>query len=253
MTETTVGQFVVPPTAGVDAAASQIAAASQTGPVAAGIVPSLRKATVISNNGGTPPTCTITFDGTTNVTGIQYVTSWDPVANDVVNCFILDGVAWITEKVRTVLDPPPPAPPVFPMAIGRQTGTQTMASGSNYGANVCESVEYDSDGMIINANTFRPPTAGYYVMTASVVFSTAPVGGTYRQLGIYLNVSTQYGFIRAEQASGGFPNSVGAALNVTSMPIYCNGSGDSLQAIVAQNSGSAIDLIGCYGAAWRVR
>jgi hypothetical protein len=51
----------------------------------ASIVPSLRQATVVSSDGGSPPTCTITFDGGATFTpGVRYLASYTPAAGNVV-------------------------------------------------------------------------------------------------------------------------------------------------------------------------
>lgn len=92
---TTVGQFTVSATAGIQAAAAQIAATTQSDPQASGMVPALRQGIVISSDGGTPPTCTVTFDGVTNVAGIQYLEAYFPTVADLVVCVIIGGSTWI--------------------------------------------------------------------------------------------------------------------------------------------------------------
>jgi len=92
---TRVGQFTVPPSLAVHRAAAAVAKNTQSGSQAAGIVPGLRQGTVVSYDGGTPPSCTVTFDGTTNVPGVQYMSSYFPTAGDLVSCLTLNGTTQI--------------------------------------------------------------------------------------------------------------------------------------------------------------
>jgi len=96
---TRVGQFTVPPSLAVHRAAAAVAKNTQSGSQAAGIVPSLRQAQVVSIDGGTPPTVTVTFDGTTNVPGIGYASSCVPQIGDIVYCDVLGGATWVMCKL----------------------------------------------------------------------------------------------------------------------------------------------------------
>lgn len=123
---TQVGQFTVPSLAGVQTAAAQIATSTQTDAQAAGVVPSMRQATIVSLNGGTPPTCTVTFDGITNVAGIRYMWPYTPVVGDVVNCIVQNGVTWIAGQLTTNVDTAPRGP------IGTAVNGYTTQRGIAY-------------------------------------------------------------------------------------------------------------------------
>jgi hypothetical protein len=60
-----------------------------------GIVPALRQATLVSSDGGTPPTCTVTFDGQTNTAGVRYLASYTPAAGHVVEVLVRAGDPFI--------------------------------------------------------------------------------------------------------------------------------------------------------------
>lgn len=51
----------------------------------------LRQAVVVSVDGGSPPTCTITFDGETNLPGVRRLKSYTPVVDELVEVLIRDG------------------------------------------------------------------------------------------------------------------------------------------------------------------
>jgi hypothetical protein len=92
---TSVGQFTVSSDASLQVAAAQIAASTTTSGDAANTVPQIRQATVISDEGipvvGEPGICTVTFDGTTNVSGVQYLSGYSPLAGRRVETITMSG------------------------------------------------------------------------------------------------------------------------------------------------------------------
>lgn len=72
-------------------------------PPARGVTPRLRQATVVSVDGGTPPTCTVLLDPVTpgpSVPGIRYAWPLAPCPGDVVYLAMLDGNAWVITRLR---------------------------------------------------------------------------------------------------------------------------------------------------------
>jgi hypothetical protein len=51
----------------------------------------LRQATIVSSDGGSPPTCTISFDGETGLSGVRYLASYTPAGGQLVEVLIRDG------------------------------------------------------------------------------------------------------------------------------------------------------------------
>lgn len=51
----------------------------------------LRQATIVSSDGGSPPTCTISFDGEISLAGVRRLKSYTPVVDELVEVLIRDG------------------------------------------------------------------------------------------------------------------------------------------------------------------
>lgn len=91
------------------------------------IVPRLREGTVISNDGGSPPTCTVQFDTTTpgpSVPGIRYAWPLVPIAGDLVYVATLGADAWIVTRLRN------DGVPAYLETVTTITGVSTEALNS---------------------------------------------------------------------------------------------------------------------------
>ena len=178
----TVGQFTASPLAGVQTAATQIAASSQTTSEAAGLAPSLRQATIVTVDATTPPTCTVTFDSTTNVAGIQFLESYFPVVNDTVFCVVLSGTTWILGQLAPV------SPLVLTVPSLSVTGTGTVATLNATGTGTVGTLNVTN---AVTASTFKDAAPGiwdvnfpyvahhhgsYYVQRGTNTFVTAADG-----------------------------------------------------------------------------
>jgi hypothetical protein len=84
------GQFEVTTAVAMRAFAGALRRASAPAS-GAGVVPILRQATIVSADGGTPSTVTITFDGTKEIPGIRYLAHYTPTPGDVVEVVIRAG------------------------------------------------------------------------------------------------------------------------------------------------------------------
>jgi hypothetical protein len=229
----TVGQFTVPASATVQAAAAQIATSTQSTSETAGIVPSLRQCTVVSADGGTPPTCTVTFDGTTNVGGIRYLESYVPIAADVAYGVVISGTTWLLGTLAAVVATP---------AIGinytyrQRASTFAHNSSGNYldiDFDTAQRTHQDDDvGNPIYTNPyFRAPVAGVYLCSTRI---TSPAVS-----------ATIWGvrFITAGAALVGRVISPITSLDVMTLSatMLCN-AGSQVKVQVTQNSGGTATL-----------
>lgn len=167
---TTVGQFTVSELSAAQTVAAQIAVSSQSDGDIAGVVPWIRQGTIISKDATVPPTCTVTFDGVTNVPGIGYVTSFVPAAGDVVNCFVLGGTTWIAEKLAAV------ARGVNSWSGTRNSQTNILTTAwTTMGGFTAHPAQQD-DGTLFSSPDFTAPVDGRYLLTALVSFDSAVAG-----------------------------------------------------------------------------
>jgi hypothetical protein len=209
---TKVGQFTVSQLSAAQTVAAQIAVSSQSDGDIAGVVPWIRQGTIISKDATVPPTCTVTFDGVTNVPGIGYVTSFVPAAGDVVNCFVLGGTTWITEKLATAA-----------RGINSWSGTrnaQTLvlnAAWTTMGAFVAHPAQQD-DGVLFSGSDFTAPVDGRYLLTALVSFGTATSGVFYARwvatTGTVLSFSQASAGVNPVETVGVFYGVAGASAHV---------------------------------------
>lgn len=92
-----------PPTDAVERAyAQQAAAALADTDSQANVVPQWRRATIVSYQGGSPPTCTVTWDDVTNVPGIQFLWPYVPVGGDEVFTIGMDGLPVVGGKITEI-------------------------------------------------------------------------------------------------------------------------------------------------------
>ena len=208
---TKVGQFTVPAMSGLHAAATSIANAGQSDSQAAGIVPSFRQAQIVdtTQTTATPPSCTVTFDGVTNVAGVGYMAPYNPTNSDIVFCVVSGGAAWILGEIT----PTPIAAPVYTSNYVdvNTTGTGTVGQ-YNATSGAWTQVPYNNivssamdDGTIYDLTAtgsflgrFNIKRAGLYLHNASATF-TSSTAGTIRGV----RIITQGGSVLA--ASYGSP------------------------------------------------
>lgn len=101
----TLGQFEPPTDAVERAIAQQTAAALGYREFDSNTVPQIRTAKIVSSDGGSPPTVTLTWDaGTTNVAGIRYLWPYVPKTDDIVYTLGIDGVQWVVGKIYLAAD-----------------------------------------------------------------------------------------------------------------------------------------------------
>lgn len=118
----TLRQFTAPTDAAVRAMAAQTAAALGDRNSIANAIPQWRRATIISNDGGSPPTCTLTWDkGVTSPGGIPFLSGYTPRAGDEVYTLGIDGVHVVVDRIK---------PTGVHSARYVQTGTPTLTNGS---------------------------------------------------------------------------------------------------------------------------
>lgn len=185
---TNVGQFSVPALSGVHAAAVQIAVSTQSASQAAGLVPAYRQGVIISVDGGTPPSCTVTFDGATNVAGVQFLDSYFPTVSDIVVCVVSGATAWILGQLATA------SPLLLKVPTLDVTGATTLDGGVTVtgdtatgtlhttglttlgsGANVTGTT--DTDTLLVNGSSpMLSTTTARLVQAGSSVVSTDASG-----------------------------------------------------------------------------
>jgi len=84
------GQFDTANTALLRTVAGKLRRASNPGS-GAGVIPSIRQATVVSVEAGSPPTLTVTFDGDIPLPLVRYLASYTPAAGQVVEVLVRSG------------------------------------------------------------------------------------------------------------------------------------------------------------------
>jgi hypothetical protein len=155
----------------VQTAATQIAASSQTTSEAAGLVPAVRQATVVTVDATTPPTCTVTFDGTTNVAGIQFLESYFPVVNDVVFCTVLSGTTWILGQLA------PTSPLSLNVPTVNATGAITAGTVNATGAITASTFKDAAPGIWDVSYPYIVHCSGsYYVQFGTGSYTTSSAG-----------------------------------------------------------------------------
>jgi hypothetical protein len=172
---TPLGQFTPPTDAYTRALAQQatVAMNDQLHDRASNVSPQLRTAHIVSNDGGTPPTCTVTWDeGVTNVAGIRYMSPYVPGSGDLVYTLGMDGIQWVVGKILAV------GPIACHVSRYSRNSTTTLTNGST--ALIAWQAK-DSTGLSepagdINASlpsdTFTIPFDGWWSIQSTITWNT---------------------------------------------------------------------------------
>jgi hypothetical protein len=192
----------------------------------------LRQCTVVSVDGGTPPTCTVTFDGTTNVSSIRYLESYVPTAADVAYGVVISGTTWLLGTLAAVV-----ATPSVGINYTYRQRTSTFVHNSS---GVYLDIDFDTDqsthqsdnvGNPIYTNPyFRAPVAGVYLCSTRI---TSPA------------VSASWGVRLITSGAALVGRIISPITNLDVMTLSATmicGAGSQVKVQVTQNSGGTATL-----------
>lgn len=128
------------------------------------------------------------------------------------------------------------------VAVAVTTGKQLIAPQTWTGLICAASEDVDTDGIHSLAtaqNWFTPTIPGYYVIKGWAEFA-ASSAGNYRQAAALKNAgtSTFYGFQRSMDLSA----SIATMVEVTSVPIACNGTTDFIEIACGHDATEALTM-----------